>query len=483
MPSLDRNKGVIVAHDIVLRNGLVVTPNGVLRGGLGIQDEQIVSVGADKSLGTAKREFDLEGKIILPGTFDPHVHFGISDTFGDDAMEADFLRDTKDCLIGGVTTIATTTLIGKESMSELFDRAVSCGTDHSWCDYKITCVVNTPDQVAQIPEVAAKGGVSYKFFTGYAGPQAEAFGMNPEGITPALFHSACEQLAKCGPPTFAKIHAEDPHVRGILIDRLREMGRADQLTAWAESSPEWAESVQVYTYGMIANQLRVPIYPVHISAAHTVETLKLLHTQGLNIVGETVACFLNTTAPEMDAAGMGGRAKIQPPIRFEKDKERLWRGLKEGTLSVVGTDSLTYSSSFKTDGDFWDCRVGINLQVADTLPLMFHEGVNKGRIDLNTLAKVLSENAAKLYGLYPKKGALAVGSDADIVVVDPDKEAVLGVDRMRSRADYSLWEGRQIKGIPVKTFLRGELVMEDGEIVASEPNGRFVPQVVQPRGL
>ena len=472
-----------MSHDIVLKNGLVVTPNGVIRGGIAIEGEQIVAVGASSGLGQAKREIDVEGKILFPGTFDPHVHFGIADRFGDEAMVEDFLRDTKDCLIGGVTTIATTTLIGKEPMLDLFDQAVECGTNHSWCDFKVTCVVNTLDQVAQIPAVAAKGGVSYKFFTGYAGPQAEAFGMNPDGITPSFFHAACEQLARCGPPTFAKIHAEDPHVRGILIDRLREMGRADQLTAWAESSPEWAESVQVYTYGMIANQLRVPIYPVHISAAHTVETVKRLHAEGLNIVGETVACFLNTTAPEMDAQGMGGKAKIQPPIRFEKDKERLWRGLREGTLSVVGTDSLTYSSSFKTDGDFWDCRVGINLQVADTLPLLFHEGVNKGRIDLVTLSKILSENAAKLYGLYPKKGALAIGSDADIVVLDPEKEAVLGVDRMRSRADYSLWEGRQVKGIPVKTFLRGQLVMEDGEIVAEQPNGRFVEQVVRPRGL
>ena len=472
-----------MSHDIVLKNGLVVTPSGVIQGGIAIEGEQIVAVGASSSLGQAKREIDVEGKILFPGTFDPHVHFGISDRFGDEAMVEDFLRDTKDCMIGGVTTIATTTLIGQDPMLDLFDQAVACGTNHSWCDFKVTCVVNTLDQVAQIPAVAAKGGVSYKFFTGYAGPQAAAFGMNPEGITPSFFHAACEQLARCGPPTFAKIHAEDPHVRGILIDRLREMGRADQLTAWAESSPEWAESVQVYTYGMIANQLRVPLYPVHISAAHTVETVKRLHAEGLNIVGETVACFLNTTAPEMDAQGMGGKAKIQPPIRFDKDKERLWRGLREGTLSVVGTDSLTYSSSFKTDGDFWDCRVGINLQVADTLPLMFHEGVNKGRIDLVTLSKVLSENAAKLYGLYPRKGALAVGSDADIVVLDPEKEAVLGVDRMRSRADYSLWEGRRVKGIPVKTFLRGQLVMEDGEIVAEQPSGRFVEQVVKPRGL
>ena len=472
-----------MAHDIVLKNGLVVTPNGVIRGGVAIEGEQIVAVGASPSLGQAKRTIDVGEKIIFPGTFDPHVHFGIADRFGDDAMTEDFLRDTKDCLIGGVTTIATTTLIGQEPLPQLFDRALQCGTGHSWCDFKITCVVNTLDQVADIPEVAHKGGVSYKFFTGYAGSQAEAFGMNPEGITPAFFHQACEQLARCGPPTFAKIHAEDPYVRGILIDRLRQTGRADQLTAWAESSPAWAESVQVYTYGLIANQLRVPLYPVHISAAHTVETVKQLRSQGLNVVGETVACFLNTTAPEMDAKGMGGKAKIQPPIRFATDRERLWQGLQEGSLSVVGTDSLTYSASFKTDGDFWDCRVGINLQVADTLPLMFDEGVNTGRIDLVTLAKVLSENAAKLYGVYPRKGALSLGADADIVVIDPEKEAVLGVDRMRSRADYSLWEGRRVKGIPVMTFLRGALVMENGEIVGQAPSGRFVGQVVQPRGL
>lgn len=472
-----------MAHDIVLKNGLVVTPTGVIHGGIAIEGEQIVAVGASATLGQAKREIDVQGKIIFPGTFDPHVHFGISDRFGDDAMVADFLYDTKDCLIGGVTTIATTTLIGRDPLPELFDRAVRCGTGHSWCDFKITCVVNTLDQVQAIPAVAKQGGVSYKFFTGYAGPQAEAFGMNPNGITPDFFHQACEQFSRCGPPTFAKIHAEDPYVRGILVDRLRRMGRADLLTAWAESSPEWAESLQVYTYGLIASQFHVPLYPVHISAAHTVDTLKQLHGQGFHIVGETVACFLNTTAPEMDAKGMGGKAKIQPPIRFEKDKERLWRGIQEGTISVVGTDSLTYSASFKTSADFWDCRVGINLQVADTLPLMFDEGINKGRIDLVTLAKVLCENAAKLYGLYPKKGALTIGADADVVVIDPDKEATLGVSRMRSRADYSLWEGRRVKGVPVMTFLRGAPVMENGEIVGQAPSGKFVEQVVKPRRL
>ena len=260
------------------------------------------------------------------------------------------------------------------------------------------------------------------------------------------------------------------------------MGRADVLTAWAESSPEWAESLQLYTYGLIANEVRVPMYPVHIHAAHTVEVLKQLQAQGMNIIGETVSAFLMTTAREMDAKHMGGKAKIQPPIRYETDKDRLWQAIREGTITVVGTDSVPYSARHKED-DFWECRIGLNLQVADTLPLLFDEGINKGRIDLVTLAKVLSENAAKTYGIYPKKGAVAVGGDADLVVFDPEKEVTLGVDRMRSRADYSLWEGKKVKGVPVMTYLRGALVMQDGEIVAKAPTGKHVAQVMKPRGL
>jgi dihydropyrimidinase len=472
-----------MTHDLVLKNALVVAPGGVFRGGVAIDGEEIVALGASSTLGAGRREWDLDGKILFPGLFDPHVHFGVGDKIGEDSMVEDFLHSTKDCLVGGVTTIATTSLLGRTPLPELFAQALRCGADHSWCDFKVTSVVGNADQAREIPIVAKQGGVSFKFFTGYVGEQAAGFGMDPEGITPALFHEACEQLRRCGTPAFAKIHAEDPYVRGILIDRLRKMGRADKLTAWAESSPEWAESVQVYTYGQIAHGLGVPIYPVHISAAHTVETVKRLRADGMNVVGETIAYFLSTTAPEMDAKGMGGKGKIQPPLRFEKDKERLWRGIQEGTISVVGTDSLCYSASFKTEADFWDCRVGINLQVADTLALLFDEGVNRGRIDLPALARVLSENAAKLYGLYPKKGAIEVGADADLVVIDPDREATLGVARHRSHADYSLWEGRKVRGLPVMTFLRGQLVMQDGEIVAERPTGRFVPQVVRPRGI
>ena len=176
--------------------------------------------------------------------------------------------------------------------------------------------------------------------------------------------------------------------------------------------------MQIYTHGHIANQLGCPLYPVYISSAQSVDTIATLKAQGFPIVGETLAYFLSTTAPEMGAKGADAKGKIQPPIRFEKDRERLWRGIKDGTLSVVGTDSLTYSARFKASGDFWDCRVGVNMQVADTLALLFDEAINHRGVDLLTLARVLSENAARMYGIYPRKGAVAVGSDADLAVID-----------------------------------------------------------------
>jgi dihydropyrimidinase len=463
-----------MAHDIVLKGGIVVTTTGVIKGGVAIEGEKIVVVGADESLGAGKREIALNGQIVFPGLIDPHIHFGLSDRFGYDVMEADFQYDSKDCLVGGVTTVATTTLIGRESLLSAFDGALRCASGRSWCDFKVTCVVNFPEQVREIPAVVKKGGVSYKFFTGYAGKQAEVFGMNKDGISTGMFHEACKAIAQSGGSAFPAIHAEDPYVRGILVDEIRKMGRSDYLVAWAETTPAWAESVQIYTYALVANQFHIPVYPVHLSAAESVDTVAALQREGIPIVAETTSFFLSTTAHEMDAKGMGGKAKVQPGVRFERDRDRLWKGIREGTIKTVGTDGLTYSAQFKESEGFWDCRQGVNIQVTDTLALLYDEGVNRRRLDLPTVVQVVSENAAKILRLYPRKGAIVQGADADLVVLDPEKEAVLGKHRYRGRSDYSLWEGRKVKGLPVMTLLRGQVVMENGELTVDKPFGQHI---------
>ncbi|MDP6426760.1 MAG: amidohydrolase family protein [Rhodospirillales bacterium] len=461
--------------DICLRNGRIVTPDAVIDGGIAIRGETIVGVGPDSELGDAARVIDLEGKIAMPGLFDPHTHFGAGDgAMTDDRMARDFEHESRDSLIGGVTSIATTTLIGGD-LIELIERGLHCGRGQSWVDFKLTCVMVQEDQVAQIPALMKSGCVDFKFFTGYAGEQAEKFGMSVNGIPPEFFYRACAEMTGGSTPAFPKIHAEDPYVRGILVDRLREMGRDDELVAWAESSPEWAESLQIYTYGLLARDHNVPMYPVHISSGYSVDTIIELRKRGLNIVAETLPLFLSTTCHELQEKGFSKQAKIQPPVRFQKDRERLWQGIKEGAIQIIGTDSVPHEgqSGFK-DGDFWHCSVGVNNQMMDTLPLLFDQGIHGGQIDLQTLARITSTNATKMYGIYPKKGLLAEGSDADIVVVDADREITLGMDRVRGKSDYCLWTGRKAKGTPVMTFLRGQLVSENGEIVAEKASGQFI---------
>ena len=461
--------------DICLRNGTIVTPDEVIDGGIAIRGETIVGVGPDDALGEATRVIDLNGKTVMPGLFDPHTHFGAGDgTMTDERMAQDFEHETKDALVGGVTSIATTTLIGAD-LIDLLERGQHCGRGQSWVDFKLTSVMVKEDQVEQIPALMKSGCVDFKFFTGYAGEQAERFGMSVDGIPPDFFYRACAKMKGESGPAFSKIHAEDPYVRGILVDKLRDMGRDDELVAWAESSPEWAESLQIYTYGLLASDHKVATYPVHVSCGHSVDTIMELRKRGLNIVAETLPLFLSTTCHELQEKGFSKKAKIQPPVRFQKDRDRLWQGIQEGAIQIIGTDSVPHevNSGFKDD-EFWNCNVGVNNQMMNTLPLLYDQGIHGGKIDLQTLARITSTNAAKMYGIYPKKGLLAAGSDADFVVVDGDREITLGNDRTRGKSDYSLFEGEKAKGAPMMTFLRGQLVAENGEIVADKASGQFL---------
>ena len=460
--------------DLILRGGLVYTPEGPRFLDVGIESGRIVELAAAGSGSQASRCIEIEGQLLFPGLIDPHVHFGLGDTIGDEKMSEDFAVNSRDCLVGGVTTIATTTMEGREPLRERFDRALSCARTRSWVNYKITSVIGNHSHIADVGYVIDRGGVSFKFFTGYAGEQAVEFGQDPDGITPALFFEAGEEIRRCDPNAYMAIHAEEPYVRGVLAARVRERNPTNGiLSAWAESSPEWAESAQVYTFAFVADSLGLRLYVVHVSSGLTVELIQWLHSCGVSVAGETISLFLTTTAEEMDLAGVAAQAKIQPPIRHAADRDRLWRGVRDGTISVVGTDSLTYSSKFKTEGNFWDCRVGVNVQCADLLPLMWQGAVANG-VDVGTLIRILSENAARELRLFPKKGAIAIGSDADLVVFDPDKEARLGVERYRGTSDYSLWEGRAVCGIPVMTLLRGEVYVEAGEIVAPHPAGEHL---------
>jgi dihydropyrimidinase len=462
-----------MTNDLILKNGRVVTRAGEVAGGVAVRDGTIVAVGPNQTLGTARRTIDVDGKVIFPGMFDPHCHLGSGDERTWEYMARSFARDTQDCLVGGVTSIATTTVLTPDPLPENFRRTVRAAEGRSHVDYRVTCVVTCDQHVKDIRAAAALGCVSFKFYTGYCGCLAEKMGMNPEGIPPGVFYRACEEAAKTQKLPLMMIHAEEPTVRFMLAHRFKAAGR-DSLLDWAEHSPEWAESVQVYQYGMITNDFGLPLYVVHISRAHTVDLVAHLQHQGYPIIGETLVSFLATTARDLMERGVGLFGKIQPPIRHQADQERLWGGIAEGVVTAIGTDTIPYTSRYKVGRPFWDARPGLNIQTLDSVPLLFTEALHRNRLDLPTLAKVTAENPARYFRAYPEKGVLAPGSDADIVVIDPDKDVVLGASRFLGGSDYSIWEGKQAKGLPVMTFLRGALVAQDGQIVA-EPRGRLIP--------
>lgn len=461
--------------DLLIKNASVVTPNTLLKdSAVGITGEKITAIGSNRDLGRARREIDLEGKILFPGMFDPHCHLGSGDERTYEYMANSFAKDTRDFMVGGVTSMATTTVLTRDPLIENLKKARAAGEGNSWADFRLTNVILTDEHVEQIPSAIKNGVLSFKFYCGYCHDQAERMGMNRDGVPPDMFYRACEQVAKTDKRGLMMIHAEEPHVRRMLGQRLKASGRED-LIAWAEHSPQWSEAVQVALYGEIANELKVPLYVVHISRAPTVDMIEYLRSRGHFILGETLACFLSTTAQERHDCGCGLKAKIQPPIRFQEDQDRLWRALREGSVTAIGTDTIPYTSKYKSKQPFWDARPGLNIQTIDTLPLLLTEGFHKNRVDLVTLAKALAQNPAQYFGAGDRKGKIEPGYDADFVVIDLEKRGRLGHSRMRGGSDYSIWEGKEVRGLPVMTILRGQVVCEDGEIVSERPKGIFLP--------
>src|SRR6185503_17088358 len=220
--------------DLTLRNGTVVTPTGLVRGGLTVTDGVITSIGADPELPRGDTDLDVAGRYLLPGLIDPHVHLGIGDGAGPEKLRRDFVTESRDAAAGGVTTMITTTLFGTGSRGEAAELAIAEGDRHSTVDYRLTAVVTTREHLREAEALVSLGIRSFKFFLGYKGEQAESFGMNASGISWDFFYQACEALGAAGATAFPTIHAEDPYVRDFLTERARRRGPGRQLQTWLD---------------------------------------------------------------------------------------------------------------------------------------------------------------------------------------------------------------------------------------------------------
>ena len=445
--------------DIVFKNGWIVTPAGVVEGGVAITGGKIAAVGRDAYLPTAEREIDLAGKYLLPGAIDPECHLGSHRALADD-----FYSETRAAAAAGVTTwgmqlVSLAITGGAEKVKgpadiPSFTQAMPLYYEASRSaaiDFFLTPILGTDEHVAEIPYLAKEHGISsFKLHLQMQGPwksswPAYAFG---DGSVYRVF----ESVARLGAPAIALLHCENWEIARVLEQQLKEAGRTD-MGAWDDRSPAFTEAGHARTYLYYARVAGCPIYVVHVTTKDTIAEINQAKADGLTVYSEIGTHYL---VLHKDAW------KINVPLRDRSTHELLWQALASGAIDCIGSDHVAHTRTRESmeTGNVWTTISGFPSRVEGMLPMMLSEGVNKGRITIERLAQVASENPARIFGLYPKKGAIIPGADADLIVVDLKRRATITKQLLQTITPWSVYEGREVTGWPVMTLVRGTIVME-----------------------
>ena len=472
----------------VFANGLFVTPTGIVAGDLLVEGEQIVSIG--KNIRPSGAEvIDLGGKYVLPGVVDPEVHLGVHRSLRDD-----IITESRAAIANGVTTWnlqLVSPAIRPEykekkdledvvAFSEVFPTFLELNQNTSMVDFYFTPIINTDAQAEDIPTLAEHFGVtSCKFYlhmmrgmeTAHlweAQRKAGFFGFDDGTIWIALEH-----MARLGRAALVSFHPENWNICRVFEDRLRKSGRTD-MAAWNARSPHFCEAGHVHNYAYYCKVAGVPMYVQHVTTPETVEEIAKARADGVEIYGQSNPCYL--TLPD-------STWKLNVPLRSSETNEKMWQFLKPGAIDCLGSDHVNHGvprSQMETD-NVWTTISGFSSRIEALLPVMLSEGVSRGRISLSDVARLMSEAPARIWGIYPKKGALQIGSDADFVVVDMEKTVELQPHMLYTSAGWSIFEGWQFRGWPIMTVLRGTICARWSEEtgrneIVSEPAGQYLPR-------
>jgi len=450
--------------DIIIKNCRIARHDVTIRAGIAVCEGKIVAIANDDMLPEAKRVIDAKGKYVIPGGIDPHVHV--------DWPQWDFtegtISTTKAAAAGGITTIINH-LSGPESLVEIFEKRKPIIEKHSFVDAAFHIGIFTPQQVEEIPIVARLGVSSFKFFLPYRGTEV----VPPlVGIDDGILYAGFEMISRLGYPARALVHAENVEIFFMLKKRVLEDGRGDEIE-WDEVRPEICEIDGIQRVICFARDTGCPVYIVHISTGDGAEALKHAKEEGIDIRGETCPQYLTLSAGDVDRI----LGKVNPPIRRNREhQKRLWELIDRGVLDCIGSDHAPCAKKHKAD--FWNAYVGV-AGIQTLLPVMLSEGVNSGRISINKLVEITSYNTARTFGMFPQKGTIEVGSDADLVLIDMEKKTKVHAQHLHHISDFSLFEGKELRGCPVLTMVRGSIVMEEGEITIKKGVGRYIPRPVK----
>jgi len=442
--------------DLVVRDGRVVTPYGVVEASVGVDEGRIVSIAKGAHMPAADRVVDAGGCFVLPGVIDMHVHFrdpGFPE-------REDFESGTRAAAAGGVTTVADMpNTVPSVTSVEALNEKVEIVRKKALVDFALIGGAGSLSQET-LRSLADAGVAAFKTFLISRFEELAAL----DGQMLDNF----AVIAETGRPCF--VHAENEDITSRWIEKARALGRLDP-PAHAEFRPAIAEVEATFRTILFARETSVHLHVCHMTAKGAVDALRWAKGSGIKVTGETSPNYLLLSADAMEK--LGPYAKIDPPLRSPEDQASLWRALGDGTIDTVASDHAPYTRDEKEKGwrDIFEAPSG-GVGVETALPLML-DSVNKGLIGLERMVEVYSANPAKVLGLYPRKGAIVVGSDADLVLVDMDREFTVRGESLHSKQKTTAFEGFQGKGLPLSTIVRGTTVMEDGELMGRPGYGSF----------
>jgi len=447
--------------DLVIKGGEIVTAKSIVKADIGVANGKVVQIGGEL---TAGKEISAEGKLVLPGGIDAHVHLNSQLARTEKpAWVDDFTNGSRAALAGGITTLGNMTFAkSDETPFSAFERERKAAATQAIADYFLHPVVMepTPEVLAEIPKLFANGCRSLKIF------------MPMPTFDPRVrqFLELTRQAGENG--LISIFHCEDFAIMQDATAQLSFAGRTS-LRYFSESRPVLAEVVATQRAVAFAEATNSPIYIVHLSSKRALAVCAEAKARKVPVFVETRPLYLHLTQESLLEVE-GAKYVGQPPLREQSDVEALWEGLQEGTINTVCTDHAPWLLKDKLDIslDITNLRPGVeNLETM--LPMLYSEGVLKRGLSLQRLVEITSTNAAKIFGLYPQKGTIEVGCDADLVIFDQHLKHQVAGTSLKSNADYSVYEGWEVTGKPIVTIRRGEVVYQDGTIIGKAGTGIF----------
>jgi dihydropyrimidinase len=454
--------------DLLIMNASAVIPKvGIINDtNIMIEDGKIKALVKSVDNISASRKIDVHGKYVLPGAIDPHMHYGVYRPINEAAR-----TESRSAAVGGVTTIIR--------MLRLFDgycygnnnnitKQLRASKGNHFVDYAIHASILRPDQVIDIPYLKELGISSLKIYMNL-GADIKRIHMDLEpdnhdtrdaqvDMTDKLMSSIVREGSRVHSTIL--VHAENPMICSEHMRKAREKGMAS-LDAWAYSRPPYSEAQSIAKISELGRRVgSANLYFVHIGSTAALDAILSEREKGQsNYYIETCPHYLTHTTQFDKLIG-----KVTPPIRSKSDVQSMWSALRNGLIDTIGTDHVANRLDMKTGkGDIWSALSGFP-GVATMLPVLLSQGVNEHRIGIERVAEVTSYNTAKIFGIYPKKGTVQPGSDADLTIVDLELEKTVRPEMLQSYSDYTIYDGWKLRGWPVMTIARGKIIMEAGQV-------------------